>query len=125
MKSINDFIKESNSDEKLFEGFFGGLKDIMKDVKDGINAIKESKEIITQIFSGEKLNKIADSIKTELQNLGETKENKEVLRKVLIKILLPEFEQGYEKSKYVKNYYSLDEWRKMATKRIDDFFIKK
>jgi len=125
MKDINRFINESSSDEKLFEGFFGGLKDIMKDVKDGINAIKESKEIVTQIFSGENLNKIANSIKTELQNLGETKENKEVLRKVLIKILLPEFERGYERSKYVKNYYSLDKWREMASKRIDDFFIKK
>ena len=122
MKDINRFINESSSDENIFEGFFGELKDIMKN---GVNAIKESKEIVTQIFSGENLNKIADSIKTELQNLGETKENKEVLRKVLIKILLPEFEKGYEKSKYVKNFYSLDEWRKMATKRIDDFFIKK
>lgn len=125
MKSIKNFINESNSDENIFEGFFGDLKDIMKDVKDGINAIKESKEIVTQIFSGENLNKIADSIKTELQNLGETKENKEVLRKVFIKILLPEFENGYEKSKYVKNYYSLDKWREMATEKIDDIFIKK
>ena len=122
MKSINNFINESSSDENIFEGFFGELKDIMKN---GVNAIKESKEIVTQIFSGENLNKIADSIKAELQNLGETKENKEVLRKVFIKILLPEFEKGYEKSKYVKNCYSLDEWRKMATEKIDDIFIKK
>ena len=125
MKSINNFINESTSNENVFEGFFGDLKDIMKDVKDGINAIKESKEIVAQIFSGENLNKIANSIKTELQNLGETKENKEVLRKVLIKILLPEFEKGYEKSKYVKNYYSLDKWREMASEKIDDIFIKK
>ena len=122
MKSINNFINESNSDENIFEGFFGELKNIMKS---GVNAIKEQKEIIAQIFNGENLNKLAESINTELQNSGENKENKEALRKIFIKILLPEFEKRYEKSKYVKNFYSSDEWHKIAIESIDNFFIKK
>ena len=121
MKLINNFINESNS-EKLFEGFFGELKNI---IKSGVNAIKEQKEIMAQIFSAENLSKFAESINAELQNSGESTENKEALKKVLIKVLLPEFENSYKKSKYVKNNYSLDEWRKMAIESIDNFFIKK
>ena len=108
--------------EKLFEGFFGELKNI---IKSGVNAIKEQKEIMAQIFSAENLSKFAESINAELQNSGESTENKEALKKVLIKVLLPEFENSYKKSKYVKNNYSLDEWRKMAIESIDNFFIKK
>ena len=122
MKSINNFINGLSSDENIFEGFFGELKNIMKS---GVNAIKEQKEIIAQIFNGENLNKLAESINTELQNSGENKENKEVLRKIFIKILLPEFEKEYKKSKYVKNFYSSDEWHKISIESIDNFFIKK
>jgi len=123
MKSINKFINESNSDKKLFEGFFdffGELKDTMKS---GVNAMKEQKEILAQIFSAKNLSKLAKNINTELLNSGETKENKEI-KKVFVKFLLPEFEDAYEKSKYVKKFYSLDEWRKMSTESIDDFFKK-
>ena len=77
MKSINNFINESNS-EKLFEGFFGELKNI---IKSGVNAIKEQKEIMAQIFSGENLSKFAESINAELENSGESTENKEALKK--------------------------------------------
>ena len=52
---------------------------------------------MAQIFSGENLSKFVESINAELQNSGESTENKEALKKVLIKVLLPEFENSYKK----------------------------
>ena len=68
--------------KNYLKDFFGELKNI---IKSGVNAIKEQKEIMAQIFSAENLSKFAESINAELQTSGESTENKEALKKSINK----------------------------------------